>query len=84
MVKLPSKGHVRSMRSYRQVQNHIPHQLSIPKFYVHTFRVKDENPFRYQMLQINWESFWSFNVLDGKSPAKALCSAGVVRLLLHL
>lgn len=78
------KGYAGSVKLNRQIQKHIPHQLSISKFYVQTFRVKDENPFRYQMLQINWESFWSFNVLEVKSSAKALCLAGVVCLLLHL
>lgn len=53
-------------------------------FYVQTFGVKDENPFRYQMLQIIWESFWSFNVLEVKSPTKAICLVGVVFLWLHL
>lgn len=81
---LPKKGYAGSVKFNRQIQKHIPHQLSISKFYVHTFRVKDENPFRYQMLQINWESFWSFNVLRVKSSAKALCPAGVLCLLLNL
>lgn len=81
---LPQKSCVGSVKLIKQIQRQILHQLPIPKFYVQTFRVKDENPFRYQMLQIIWESFWSFNVLEVKSSAKAICPVGVVYLLLHL
>lgn len=73
-----------SVKLIKQIQRQIPHRLPISKFYVQTFRVKDENPFRYQMLQIIWGSFWSFNVLEVKSSAKAICPVGVVYLLLHL